>query len=283
MKEHSLFKRILSFLSGGRLFQPNKIEEKIQALIGEGEEEGQISKQEGVMIQGILELRDTLAREIMIPRTEMSFIQIDTPLDEVISLVEEKGHSRYPVYKHDIDDIIGFLHVKDLIPQCSERNGGISMQEVLRPCHFIPETRRLIDILRDFQTRRFHMAVVTDEYGGTSGIITIEDILEEIVGDIQDEHDHEEPLIHKIDDANLLVDARADIEDLEEYMGIVFPDGEYESVGGLIIHLVSRVPKIGEVIPFEKLEFIIEKADKRRIQTIKVRRLEGDVSPSGAE
>ncbi len=279
MKEPSLLKRLLSFLSGGRLFGPNKIEERIQALIGEGEEEGQISKQEGVMIQGIFELRDTLAREIMVPRTEMTFIQIDMSLDEVIDLVQEKGHSRYPVYQRDVDDIIGFLHVKDLIPQCSRRNGAISMRDVIRPCHFIPETRRLSDILRDFQTRRFHMAVVTDEYGGTSGIITIEDILEEIVGDIQDEHDHEEPLIHKIDENNLMVDARADIEELEDYMGIEFPEGEYESVGGLIIHLVSRVPKAGEVIPFEKLEFVIEKADKRRIQSIKVRRVEGAGSP----
>ncbi len=273
MGKQTFIQKALSFLTNGRLGSEN-IEEKIQALLDEGEEAGEISEQEGEMIQGIFELRDTLASEIMIPRTEMTCIQLDSPLSDVPGLVSEKGHSRYPVYEDDLDHIVGILHVKDLIARHLPNGETVLKREFLRPCSFIPETKRVSDILRDFQANRFHMAVVTDEYGGTSGLVTIEDIIEEIVGDIQDEYDHEESTIQEIDQDTILIDASADIEDLEEHWDITLPPGDYESVGGFIINIVSRVPKVGEVISYQNMEFVIEKGDKRRIRRIRVRRLD---------
>lgn len=269
-----LFKKILSFLTGGRFFESHNIEEQIQHLIDVGEEAGQISEHEGEMIQGIFELRDTMAREIMLPRIEITCIRADTPIQEILDLVKTTGHSRYPIIQPDIDNIVGLLHVKDIIARWNFEGDGFSLSDLLRPCHFIPENRRISDILLDFQKNRFHMAIVTDEYGGTSGLITIEDILEEIVGDIQDEHDVEETLIRNIDSNTILVDARTDIEDLEEHLEISLPEGDYESVGGFIISLVDRVPRSGESISFDSIEFIIEKADQRRVESVKIRRVE---------
>ena len=274
MGQPSLIKKILSFLTGGRFFKSHNIEEQIQHLIDVGEETGKISEHEGEMIQGIFQLRDTLAREIMLPRMEVVCINLDTPIKEIIDLVKTTGHSRYPIIKTDIDHIIGLLHAKDIIARWNFEENGFSLSELLRPCHFIPENRRINDILLDFQKNRFHMAIVTDEYGGTSGLITIEDILEKIVGDIQDEHDVEETHIRSIDSHTILVDARTDIEDLEEYLHVNLPQGNYESVGGFIISLVDRVPRSGESIPFNEFEFVIEKADQRRVETVKVRRVD---------
>ena len=283
MGTRSFFKQLLNFLSGGRLFSSNNIEEQIQHLIDVGEEAGQLSEHEGNMLQGILELRDTLAREIMVPRTEITGIRLDTPLDQIIDLISEKGHSRYPVFEEDVDHISGILHVKDLISLWKPDTQDMDLKALLRPCRFIPDNKHISDILRDFQNESFHMAIVTDEYGGTSGLLTIEDILEEIVGDIQDEYDKEETLIEQIDQQTFVVDARVDIEDLEEILQIDFPEGTYESVGGFIIHLVARVPGVGEVITFDNLEFVIEEADERKIERIRVHRSEPQVTVSNVD
>jgi magnesium and cobalt transporter len=207
----------------------------------------------------------------MIPRTEMVCIRADASGEAIIQMIKSTGHSRYPVYEKGVDNIIGILHVKDLLSHWEPGEGYPNLAQILNPPYFISENMRTADILREFQSRRFHMAIVTDEYGGTSGLISIEDILEEIVGDIKDEHDVEETLIQTLDDGAVLVDARVDIEDLEEYLHIELPEGDYESVGGFIINLMGKVPHVGEVIGFEPLEFRIEKADQRKIEKVTVR------------
>jgi len=278
----SKVKRVLGFSFLGRLFKPPNIEEQFQHLIDAGEEAGTLSEIEGEMIEGVLELRDSVARELMVPRTEMVCIRADASGEEIIRLIKSTGHSRYPIYENDIDSIIGILHVKDLISQWGPGEEYLNLGQIIRPPYFISENMRTVDILKEFQSRRFHMAVVTDEYGGVSGLITIEDILEEIVGDIRDEHDKEETRIQTLDDGTVLVDARLDVEELEDYLHVDLPEGDYESVGGFLINLVGKVPQTGEVLKFESLEFRIDKADQRKIEKIKIRPLEQLQSASSA-
>jgi magnesium and cobalt transporter len=278
----SKVKWILGCSLWGRLFKPPNIEEQFQHLIDAGEEAGTLSELEGEMIEGVLELRDTVARELMIPRTEMVCIRAGASGEEIIGLIKSTGHSRYPVYENDIDNITGILHVKDLIPQWEPGEEYPNLGKIIRLPYFISENMRTGDILREFQSKRFHMAIVTDEYGGVSGLITIEDILEEIVGDIQDEHDKEETRIQILDDGTVLVDARLDIWELEDYLHVEFPEGDYASVGGFLINLVGKVPQAGEVLNFESLEFRIDKADQRKIEKIKIRPLKDLQSTSSA-
>jgi CBS domain containing-hemolysin-like protein len=278
----SKVKRVLGLSLWTRLFKPPNIEEQIQHLIDAGEEAGTLSELEGEMIEGVLELRDTVARELMVPRTEMVCIRAGASGEEIIHLIKSTGHSRYPVYENDIDNIVGILHVKDLISKWGPGEEYPDLGQIIRPPYFISENMRTVDILKEFQSKRFHMAIVTDEYGGISGLITIEDILEEIVGDIRDEHDKEETRIQTLDDGTVLVDARVDVEELEDYLHIELPKGDYASVGGFLINLAGKVPQTGEVFEFDSLEFRVDKADPRKIEKINIRPLKNLQSASSA-
>ncbi len=260
----------LAFRRLARVEKPQDLEREIQQIIGEGEEQGLISEDEGEMIQGIFSFRDTLAREIMIPRTDMVSVRFDATVRDVIQLILDSGHSRIPVYQDSVDNIIGILHAKDLL-HCWGRD-ELQVRDMVRPPYFIPETKRVSDLLRDLRHRKSHMAIVIDEYGGTAGIITLEDIIEEIIGDIMDEYDSEEDWIVHQDDGSLLVDARLDVEELEDVLGIEFPEGKFESIGGFIISLLGRVPEAREQVVFRDLEMTVESADSRKIEKIRIRR-----------
>lgn len=253
------------------------LQKEIQQLIDVGEEEGLLSEDEGEMIQSILSFRDTVAREIMVPRTDAVIVSADTPIQELLQLVSQKGHSRFPVDAGNIDDILGILHVKDLLSSWGEKH--LDLKDILRTPYFIPETKKISHLLRELRDKKSHMAIVIDEYGGTAGLVTIEDIIEEIIGEIHDEYDNDEILMVTTDEGDLLVDARLEIEKLAEYFDLQVPEGSFESVGGFIISLLGRVPQPHETVVHAPLEMTIESADVRKIRKVRVRVRKEDSHP----
>jgi CBS domain containing-hemolysin-like protein len=259
---------LLRFRHRKKPSQPD-LQKEIKQLIDVGEEEGLLSEDEGDMIQSILTFRDTLAREIMVPRPDAVIISADTPIEELHRLVIQEGHSRFPVHDGSVDNIIGILHVKDLLAFWGEKH--LDLKDILRTPYFIPETKKISHLLKELRDKKSHMAIVIDEYGGTAGLVTIEDIIEEIVGEIRDEHDNEETLMVATDEGDLLVDARLEIEKLVEHFNLQVPKGNFESVGGFIISLLGRVPQPNETIIHSPLEMTIESADARKIRKVRIR------------
>lgn len=254
-----------------KLVKPGVTEEEIHSIIDVGEQEGVINRDEHAMIDAVLDLGDTLVREILVPRTEMVAVEITTPVTEVLATIIEAGHSRIPVFEGDVDQIVGILYAKDLLKLWGKIPEEISIRSICRKAYFIPETKTTADLLKEFKVRRVHMAVALDEYGGTSGIVTIEDILEEIVGEIQDEHDPvEQSGISRLDDGSYIFDARSHIEDVEDELNIELPRGEYDTLGGFLSHLLGHVPAQGEQGRYGTILFIVEEADARKVSTIRI-------------
>jgi CBS domain containing-hemolysin-like protein len=254
-----------------RLDRPQDVEKEIEQLINEGEERGIISEDEGEMIQSIFSFRDTVAREIMVPRPEAVFARDDTPVGDIIQHIIESGHSRIPIYLDNVDNIIGIVHAKDLLQYWGRDD--IAVSEIARPPYFIPETKKISELLKDLRDKKSHMTIVIDEYGGTAGILTLEDIIEEIIGDIMDEYDSEVKRIVEQDDGSILVDAGLDVEDLEDYLEMEFPEGKFESVGGFIISLLGKVPEVQEKVAFGNLEMVVAVADSRKIEKVLIRKV----------
>lgn len=264
-----------------RLDDSNDLAEGIHDLMDEGQAKGLITNEESHMVYGVLDLKETEVHSIMIPRIDISSASVDSTIGEIIDLVTNCGHTRIPIHKDDIDRIVGILHSKDLLKLLGEEPSSRIPLDILRKAFFVPESRRVSDLLKDLQEKRTHLAIVTDEYGGTAGIITVEDILEEIVGEIMDEHDHEESLLTVLDDGSLLVDARLEVEKLGEALQMDLPKGEFESVGGFIIHLLGRIPEINEKVTFQDIEMTIQKANHRKIETVLISRTEQPWSATG--
>ncbi len=250
----------------------NNLTEEIHDLMDEGQAKGLISNEESHMVYGVLDLKETKAQSIMIPRTEVLSAQVDATLGEVIKLVTSCGHTRIPIHKDNIDHIVGILHSKDLLKLLGEDPESQIPNDILRQPYFVPESRMVSELLKDMKEKKTHLAIVTDEYGGTAGIITIEDILEEIVGEILDEHDTEEPLVDIIDENSFLVDARLEVGKFQEYLKTELPKGDFESVGGFVIHLLGRIPKVNEKVSFQDLEITIKKGDQRKVDKVLITR-----------
>jgi len=274
-----IWRRIATLLRFRHRKKPSQpdLQREIKQLIDVGEEEGLLSEDEGEMIQSILSFRDTLAREIMVPRTDAVIISADTPIEKLLQLVIQEGHSRFPVHGGTIDNIIGILHVKDLLTFWSEEH--LDLKDILRSPYFIPETKKISHLLRELRDKKSHMAIVIDEYGGTAGLVTIEDIIEEIIGEIHDEYDNDENLMVATDEGDLVVDARLEIEKLVEHFKLEVPKGNFESVGGFIISLLGRVPQPQETITHAPLEMTIESADARKIRKVRVRMRKEEANP----
>lgn len=234
----------------------------------QGQARGLISDEETDMVQGVLDLKETRAHAIMVPRTQVVSASVEATLGEIIELINHFGHTRIPIHKKSLDQITGLLHAKDLLKLWGQDPATRISSHFLRKPLFVPESRNAAQVLKDLKEQKTHLAIVTDEYGGTSGIITIEDIVEEVVGEIMDEHDNEEPRLTALNDGSILVDARLEIKKLENHLGIEFPAGEYESVGGFIIHLLGRIPQTSEKIPYDNIKMVIKKADQRKIDKI---------------
>jgi len=250
----------------------SRLEDEIQAIIDAGEEEGLIDPQSGEMIQSILEFRDTVVREVMIPRTEIVAISAGAKIEEIMELICRHGHTRMPVYRENIDHIIGVVNVKDLLKFWSKPVTEKDFLSILRKPYYIPETKNISQLLHELKQKKYHMAIVIDEYGGTSGLVTLEDLLEEIVGEIHDEHDTEELGIVDQPDGYTMVDGRVEIEQLEEHFGVIFGEGKYETLGGLILNSIKRIPATGETVNVDDFEMIITAADERTIKKVRMRR-----------
>jgi magnesium and cobalt transporter len=267
--DQSLLNRIISIIrKKSHLQKGSDLAEEIHDLMNEGQAKGLITDEESDMVSGVLDLKETTTHSIMIPRTDISSASINSTLGEFMKLVSDCGHTRIPIYKDNIDEIVGLLHAKDLLKLFGRDPESKIPPDILRKPYFVPGNQIVSELLRDLKEKKTHLAIVTDEYGGTAGIITVEDILEEIVGEIMDEHDNERPLLSIIDDSSVLVDARLEIEKLEEHFGIKLPEGGFESVGGFIIHILGKIPKVNEKIVFEDLEMAIKSADDRKIDKI---------------
>lgn len=248
----------------------SRLEDEIQAIIDAGEEEGLIDPQSGEMIQSILEFRDTIAREVMIPRTEIVAISAGAKIEEIMELICRHGHTRMPVYRENIDHIIGVVNVKDLLKFWSKPVTGKDFLSILRKPYYIPETKNISQLLHELKQKKYHMAIVIDEYGGISGLVTLEDLIEEIVGEIHDEHDAEELGIVDQPDGYTLVDGRVEIEQLEEHFGVTFGEGKYETLGGLILNAIKRIPATGETVTVDDFEMVIAAADERTIKKVRM-------------
>jgi len=248
------------------------LEMEIQELLEEGQEQGLITRQEGQMINSIFEFRDTLIHEIMTPRPEMVSADVEIGVPAVLKLITREGFTRIPVYSGSQDNIIGILNAKDLLVCVDAPETCPEVKKLIKTPYFVPETMRIVDLLRAFQAKKNHMAIVTDEFGGVRGLITLEDVLEEIVGEIDDEYDKEEPQWRAMQDGSLMIYAKEDIEEVESFFKVKLPDGPYESVGGFIIHQLGRLPKAGEIVELDTLMFKVISATKRHIKTVKIQR-----------
>lgn len=224
------------------------------------------------MIEGVLQVADMQVRDIMIPRAQMVVVSRDACPEQLVPVAIESGHSRFPVVGESRDEVVGVLLAKDLL-RYSSKNGDedFSVREILRPAVFVPESKRLNVLLKEFRASRNHLAVVVDEYGGVAGMVTIEDVLEQIVGEIEDEHDiDDETFIRKFSDSSYAVKALTPIEDFNEYFGCNFSDDEFDTIGGLVTAELGRLPKRGETVRLENMSFKIVRADNRRLHLMKL-------------
>jgi len=243
--------------------------EELKILVERGGEQGILEAEEEQMIHAVIELGDQRVHEVMVPRIAMVTLAASASMEQAIDVVIDEGHSRIPVYEETIDEIVGILYAKDLLPFLK---GSVeqrpSLRSILRTPVFVPESMSVDDLLHEFQRRKVHIAIVLDEYGGTAGLATIEDLLEEIVGEIQDEYDEEEPLIVRLSDDEARIDGRADVDDLAELfdtnLGLEDAD-QYDTVGGLIYHRLGTVPKPGDQVEIDGLTLTVETTDGRRV------------------
>ena len=268
----SLLKRLRELIPFGRTPDTTEaLEHEIQELLEEGEEQGLISSLEEQMISSIFDFRDTLANEIMTPAAEIVSFEVNSPIGEIIEAVIEEGYTRIPIYRESTDRIIGILHAKDLLQLCAgETHCEGDIEAYLNQPYLISEDKPIVDLLREFQKNKIHMSVVMDEFGAVRGLVTLEDILEEIVGEIDDEYDVDDDDFEKIDDSTMLVKARVDIEDVEQRLEIELPEGPYESIGGLIIHMLGRIGVEGDTVQVGDIRLIVHTAGRRRIKKVKI-------------
>jgi CBS domain containing-hemolysin-like protein len=246
---------------------PFMTDEELRETLG-GVEEEQIEEEERELIHSVFEFGDTVVREVMVPRIDMIAIPGNSTLDQALDTIVGAGYSRIPIYEGDTDNITGVLYAKDLLKRLQELERDQPVSALGRAPLFVPEQKKVAELLRGMQQERIHMAIVVDEYGGTAGLVTIEDVIEEIVGEIVDEYDQEEPLVEPIDDHSLRVDAKMLIDEVNELLDVRLPHEEWDTVGGLVFGLTGRVPVPGEVVLFDSLEFRTERVTGRRIQKV---------------
>lgn len=278
---------------------PRYSDKEVMELVAEGEANGDIETEEREMIAGVIEFADKVVREVMTPRTDMVCVESATSLVGASRVSEETGYSRLPVYQESVDNVIGILYAKDMVSAFqSGRQAAAAGQICRKPAPVVPESKPAGEVLHFMQRNRLHMAIVIDEYGGTAGLVTIEDLLEEIFGEIQDEHDTEREPIRVIDEATIIVDARVGVGELEDQLGVALPEGEFDSIGGFILDQLGRLPVVGESTVYSPpaeagpeggslrggaahLEFTVEEVSENRIQTVRVVRRPREAEEAG--
>jgi CBS domain containing-hemolysin-like protein len=265
---------IARLLSASKKKRQKYSEDDVKQLLEEGKKSGVIDSTERELIESILEFTDTTVKEIMVPRTDVVAVELSVPREKLIRVVIDEGYSRVPVYQGTIDNIIGIVYTKDLLSMFEHRD-IILLQDIIRPPYFVPESKKISVLMRELQTKKQHMAVVIDEFGGTEGIITMEDILEEIVGEIRDEYDEDHRDVETSLDGSVVVNAGMSIHDFNERFHSAIPDDvDYETISGFLHKQTGRIPELLEEIPFENLTFVVVKKNERRIRQVKVKIVE---------
>lgn len=255
--------------------------EEIEQVVSIGEASGALEESERRMIHGIISFEDTKVSEVMVPRIDMDVVDSDVTIEELVPQLEEHGHSRIPIYEDSLDDIIGILYVKDLIGLLHSGKTGIKVASLKRDALFVPETMKVPDLFNIMKSRRIHMAVVVDEYGGTGGLITLEDLLEEIVGEIQDEYDHELPSIEELAEGVYRVQGNMDLEDLSDFLGYPFESEDVESVGGLITDLSGDFPSAGSSVIYGPWEFTVISVADHRVMEVELKKKDSEENEDG--
>jgi putative hemolysin len=251
-------------------------EEEVKMLIREGGEQGVFEPAEQALIHSVFEFTDMSAKEVMVPSTQMVKIGLHMPIEDIKTTITEEQFSRYPVVGKDLNDIRGILYAKDFLNALSK--GGVDIRKLIKPPFFIPETKKISNLLKEMQKKRVHMALVIDEYGGVSGLVTMEDLLEEIVGEIRDEYDIESPVI-QLGDGTYLVDASISIRDLKEDYNIEIPEStEYETLSGFLLTALQKIPKIADVVEIEEKRITISEMVGQRIAKVKLEKLQKEIS-----
>ncbi len=250
--------------------------EEIEQVVSIGEASGAIEEAERRMIHGIISFEDTRVSEVMVPRIDINVVDSEIKVKDLQPILDDYGHSRIPIYQDSFDNIIGILYIKDLISRLYSGDTDVKVADLKRDALFVPETMKVPDLFNIMKSRRVHMAVVVDEYGGTSGIITLEDLLEEIVGEIQDEYDHELPLIEKIDEDTYRVQGSMDLEDLSEALKFPFESEDVESVGGFVTDLSGDFPATGSVVTYGSWEFSVLDVTDHRVVEVELRKISGE-------
>ena len=257
--------------------------DELRLLLDQSKQSGEIQDSEHELIENVFQFNDRMVKQIMVPRTKLSAIDVHTPQDGILETVYNEGFSRIPVYEGNIDNIVGILYVKDLL-QIIRRNEPIVLAKIIRPAYFVPETKKINRLLRQFQRKHIVMAIVSDEFGGVSGIVTIEDIMEELVGEIQDEYDNEVPVVEKISDSEYRVNPATPIPDANEYLPYPLPEGEdYETVGGLLGVIYGAIPEVGDLAVLDPYEFRILARAGRVVELVELRVVQPLSTVSGEE
>ena len=249
-------------------------EHELKALAEVASDEEQIEEGEKELIHSIFEFGDTIVREVMVPRPDITAIEGDKTLRDVQALVLQHGYSRIPVYDDDLDTVVGVVYAKDVLKALHQGKHDMPLSDIVREAHFVPESKKVADLLREMQKEKFHIALVTDEYGSVVGLITLEDLLEELVGEITDEYDTEEPELEQVADDVYRVDGKLSIDELNELLDVELPDEEWDTVGGLMLGLLGSIPEEGEEVSFQSLRFKAERVDGRRISKVLISREE---------
>jgi len=265
--------RLILRIMGGRaqVRGPFVTEEELKMLVSVGEEEGVLEEEEREMIHGIFEMGDMLVRELMVPRTDLVAIEVNEPVEKAVELVTKHGHTRIPVYEANLDHIVGVLYAKDLL-RAVVRGEHKTLREIARKPYFTPESNKVQDVLRDLRKNRVHMAIVVDEYGGTAGAVTIEDILEEIVGPIQDEYDiGEEDEIQFISPTEVVLDGRVSVDDVNELLKLNIAADDYDTIGGYVLNQLGAAPKVGATLRLGTAELRVEGVQGTRIKKVRIR------------
>ena len=267
------FSRPFIFLFGGKAPEkgPFITEEEIRYILAAGEKEGVIEQEEREMITSIFEFGETIVREVMTPRPDITAVKGDLPLSGLIRVIVESGHSRIPIYEGNLDNIIGVIYAKDLL----KSGTSTDIREILHPAVFVPETKKVAELMHEMQSARTHLAIIVDEYGQTSGLVTLEDLVEEIVGEIHDEFEREEKMIEKTDENSFIVDGRMTIKDLNDRLKLSLPEKEkeYDTIGGFVFTELGKAPSVGNIVRYENLLISVERILRRRITRVKIVRL----------
>ena len=257
-------------------------EEEIRSMAEVGHEEGSIEEGEKELIHSIFEFGDTIAREVMVPRPDIVAIEDDKTLRDAQGLVLNRGYSRIPVFHDSLDDVKGVVFAKDVLKALHQGRRDMPLADVMRPAHFVPESKKVADLLREMQKEKFHQAMVYDEHGSVTGIVSLEDLLEELVGEITDEYDREEPEVLQLGDGVYRVSGKASIDDVNELLGTELPDEDWDTVAGLLLDLLGRMPENGEEIRFGGVNLKADKVQGRRIGSVLITREPEEAEAEGA-